>query len=230
MSLQEGLAPDRRTQSLWPDWSGEVSAIIASGPSLKNENLELLRGRVKIIAIKQSFDRCPFADVVYGCDAAWWIHRNGLPEFSGLKIAWGDKACDRFGLRKVTIAEQPRKHARDDLRYVDDILTDHVGTIGAGGNSGFQALNLDVQFGSRRVLLVGFDMHDRNGVHWYGRNNWAKSHNPDDTLFPKWRVAFDAIAPKLRAMGVEVVNTSTTSDLKCFPHRPLEQALRDWKL
>lgn len=216
-------------QDWWPDWSGEIAAVVASGPSLKSEKLELLRGRVKVIAIKQTVDRCPFADVVYGCDDAWWMHRQGLPEFKRLKIAWGAKACARFpDLRKITIEEKAKGTSRDSPDYSDAILSETKGVIGGGGNSGFQGLNLAVQFGARRVLLIGFDMHDRGGVHWYGRNNWTKANNPDESNFVKWRAAFNAAAPTLAALGVEVVNTSFASDLKCFPRRSIEQALNSW--
>ena len=37
------------------------------------------------------------------------------------------------------------------------MLFGETGTVGWGGNSGFQAINLALQFGAARLLLVGFD-------------------------------------------------------------------------
>lgn len=104
----------------------------------------------------------------------------------------------------------------------DDILTGEVGLVGSGGNSGFQALNLAVQFGALRIALVGFDMTDRSGVHWYGRNRWNRANNPDHSNFRRWITAFDRAAPDLKNMGVEVVNCSPHSALTCFPKVSVE--------
>lgn len=102
---------------------------------------------------------------------------------------------------------------------------DEVGKIGGGGNSGFQALNLAVQLGATRVLLIGFDMHDRGGVHWYGRNNWVGANNPTDSNFRRWIRALNIAAPVLANRGVEVVNASPFSDLQCFPKASIEEWL-----
>ena len=51
-------------------------------------------------------------------------------------------------------------------RLADDRLqTD--GTVGWGGNSGFQALNMVVNFGCKRIILVGFSLIGKAGLHWH---------------------------------------------------------------
>lgn len=203
----------------WPDWSGKPVAIIACGPSAKDAEIELLRGKMFVLAIKQSVDLCPWADAVYGCDAPWWLHRNGLPEFKGLKLAWEARACEKFrDLKKVEIPDKLR----------DELLLDEPLKVGAGGNSGFQALNIAVQFGARRIVLIGFDMQDRSGQHWYGRNNWPEANNPDESNFRRWRAAFDQASAQLVQRGVEVVNASSISAMKCFSKRSLAEIVRDW--
>lgn len=106
---------------------------------------------------------------------------------------------------------------------------DEVGTIGGGGNSGFQALNLAAQLGATRMVLVGFDMNSQSGVHWYGRNNWPMANNPDAPQMTRWARAFDAAAPILAARGVEVVNASPHSALTAFPKMSTEEALARWQ-
>lgn len=162
--------------------------------------------------------------MVYGCDAAWWKYRRGLPEYQGTKVTWAGNGLNEFpDIQKVEIGKNGTGG------YTDRMLFDRPGEeIGGGGNSGFQALNLAVQFGARRVLLVGYDMTDRSGVHWYGRNRWPMSNNPNESNFRRWLAAFEGAKPLLDARGVEVVNTSSISAMKTFRRRSIEDALKEW--
>jgi len=127
-------------------------------------------------------------------------------------------------------------HNYPNIRRVDisrrehRILMQPKGTIGNGGNSGFQALNLAVQFGAQRVLLIGFDMSLSGGTHWYGNNTWKGAGNPNDGSFRRWVEAFDNAASALKALGVEVINCSPVSAIKSFPRMPLEDSLETFDL
>lgn len=98
------------------------------------------------------------------------------------------------------------------------------GAIGSGGNSGFQALNLAVQFGCRSVVLAGYDMHDRAGIHWHGKHD-GNLRNPTRTSLARWRGVFDSQAEALRRMGVTVLNASPDSALTAFPKMTFKAAL-----
>lgn len=102
---------------------------------------------------------------------------------------------------------------------------DKFGVLGAGGNSGFQALNLTVQTGAARIALVGFDMHLAGGVHWHGRHSGGLN-NPIPSTVAGWRAGLDAAAPKLAALGVEVVNCSDQSALQAYRRQSLEEFLK----
>jgi hypothetical protein len=91
-------------------------------------------------------------------------------------------------------------------------------------------LNLVAQWGASRVLLIGFDVHDRNGVHWYGRNNGFRMSNPDRDNFRRWLPAFETAGVQLAARGIEVVNASPTSDIRCFPKASVEETLKRWEV
>lgn len=99
---------------------------------------------------------------------------------------------------------------------VDHILTERPGVLGWGGNSGFHALNLAVQFGAQRIVLVGYDMHVSAGEHWHGRHPRGLN-NPDARNTARWRRALDGVAPELSALGIEVLNASPTSALTAYP-------------
>lgn len=204
----------------WPDWRGDCAAVVASGPSTKKNNLGQLNGRMRVIAIKENVELCPFADVVYGCDAAWWKNSHGLKNYSGLKISF---------------ARQELAPSYPDIRFieiekdVDRFIWDKPGVVGSGGNSGFQAVNLALSFGATRIMLIGFDMHDRSGVHWFGRARGVGRNNPDENNFRRWRRAFEQSAALLKSLGVDVVNTSQISALKCFRQASVEQTLKEWE-
>lgn len=203
---------------MWPDWSGETVAIIASGPSAKSAGVHLLKGKMRILAIKRSYELAPFADVVYGCDGPWWHSVRGLPEFKGLKLAYDEGACRDFGIQRVDIPD----------KYSNELLLGEVGKVGAAGNSGFQALNLTVQFGAKRILLVGFEASVRSGDHWYGRNNWSGANNPDENLTNRWRQALDNSAGVLAGLGIDVINTAPFSQLRKFQKMTIHDALLAW--
>jgi len=102
------------------------------------------------------------------------------------------------------------------------------GVIGSGGNSGFQAINIAAQFGAGRLLLLGFDMHAANGMHWYGMNTGPNMRNPTDHNYVRWRKALSDQASVLAGMGFDVINTSMDSALECFEKMTVEAALMRW--
>lgn len=111
----------------------------------------------------------------------------------------------------------------------DDILVETPGVIASGsvnggGNSGFQALNIAVQFGCKRIVLVGFDMRLDRGVHWHGRHPQGLN-NPSDNLLVHWRRAFHKAAGTLADLGIEVLNASPVSTLTAFPIVSLREAI-----
>lgn len=206
----------------WPKWQDKTVAIVACGRSLKNIDLSPLRGRVPVIAIKEAaVELAPWSDAVYGCDGPWWKYRQGLPQFKGLKFAWDGKACAAYSdLIRVEIPD--RKCGR--------ILLDEPLTLGAGGdgnlggNSGFQCVNLAAQFSVGRILLLGFDMQ---GTHFYGRNKWPKANNPHDQIFRCWVTGFETAAPRLKQLGIDVINASPVSALNCFRKMSFADAVKE---
>lgn len=213
----------------FPDWSNEAVAVVASGPTTKAEDLGQLRGRAKVVAIKKNVELIPWADVVYGCDAAWWLHKRGLVDYKGLKVAWHKHACARFpDIKKIEIDESQEKLHPNARKY--RMVFDRPGVLGGGGNSGYQAVNLAAQFGAKKIILVGFDMQERGGVHWYGRNHWEKAGNPDSDCFRRWRAAFNVAAHDLEEQGVHVINVSPVSALTCFRRGTIKGALAGWGL
>lgn len=116
-----------------------------------------------------------------------------------------------------------------DVRRIEvdkksDVLVMRPGKTGSGGNSGFQALNLAVQWGARRVLLVGYDMRIDLGVHWHGPHGYGLN-NPTEHLTRRWVAALDGVAATLAGLGVEVLNCAPISALTAYRKTTLGEAL-----
>jgi hypothetical protein len=200
----------------FPDWTGETCVIIAGGPSAGQVNIGLARGKAKVITINTSWRLAPWADVLYSCDDAFWRTNKGVEEFPGLKISQDASAVARF----------PHLLKRVVCRKVDELLTGEPGTIGWGGNSGFQAINLAVQFGAKKLILVGYDMRLDRGLHWHGAHP-KSMNNPTPRNVERWCRAVDSTAPILAQMGIPAINCSPVSMLTAFPKMSLAEALTD---
>lgn len=88
-----------------------------------------------------------------------------------------------------------------------------------GRNSGYQAVNLAVLAGAKRIVLLGYDMRFQNGKqHWFG-NHPIPNVEHDFTQNAKH---FRTMVEPLRELGVEVVNCSPGTFIDAFPRVPLD--------
>jgi hypothetical protein len=201
----------------WPNWSGETAVIVATGPSASLAPLDEVRGLVKVIAVKVSWRLCPWADGLYGIDRSWWVAHRGVPEFSGRKFSPSPSVCNVY--RDVTLVH---------LKTRAEILTTTIGVLGCGlptggGHSGFQALNLAVQFGAKRIVLVGFDMTLNHGAHWHNDNRGEVP--AEKGRVNSWRESMDGCAGQIERLGVEVINASAISALRNYRKAGLLEAV-----
>lgn len=197
------------TPTWFPDWRGQRVVIVASGPSAVEQPIDLARGRARCVAINNSWKLAPLADVLYASDEAWWVVNK--PDFAGMRVSRSEVP----GVRRV--------HLRDKGHPLRDVMQfDEPGVIGAGGCSGFQALNLVAQFGCKDIALVGFDARIDMGVHWHGKHE--RTGNPTRWTAATWATNLDAAALVLAAHGVRVVNCSPVSALVAYEKMELE----DW--
>lgn len=194
----------------WPDWTGETVVIVGTGKGAVAEPLEPYRGKARFFVIKSSWRLAPWADALYGLDRGWWIANVGCPKFGGLKFTAAPSAAKVFGLTLVRVKARA------------DILIKEKGVVGCGlnvggGHSGFQAINLSVQFGANRIVLVGFDMH--GGERWINGEPAVARSDPART--ESWRKALDACAPQFDDLRVEVINATPGSALKAYLNKPM---------
>lgn len=199
----------------WPDWTGEVAVIVASGPSAADVSLGVAKGRARFLAVKDGWRLCPWADALYACDHHWWEAHRGVLEFHGRRMAYDRRTVEKWrgcGFLKVEID-----------RHIQGIRFEEVGRVGWGGNSGFHAVNLAAQFGARALILVGFDMRVDRGRHFFGEHPYSKSPSEGNVL--RWAKHLDKQAAALSARGIATINCSPVSALTAFPRMTFEEAI-----
>lgn len=201
-------------QSKLLDWRGQTAVVLASGPSLTQEQiLAVENADVMSIATNSTAYSMAIPDVIYGGDFLWWKVNHS-------KVNIGRASSPALWTQDRTAAE------RYQLNWVKGVNRDGLGHdhIHNNGNSGMQAINLAFLFGARRILLLGFDMK-------LGPNG-ERHHHPDhpapliqNQTFEEWLHKGKKFADDLKAAGCEVINCTPGSAWKDFPMSTVEKEL-----
>jgi hypothetical protein len=184
--------------------------VAAPGPSLTPGIAQACDG-FNVIAVNDAYQLFPRARCLYGSDQEWWKARKGVPEFEGEKWTLRLKHYDnencicRYGLKTV----QASRGEGFDFR---------PGRIHLGRNGGFQAVNLALCFGAKRVIMTGFDM---TGTHFFGEHKYPLRQK---AYYRGWIEMFDRAA-KLLPAGITIINATPGSALTCFPMMTIQEAL-----
>lgn len=185
-----------------PNWSGQVCAVIASGPSLAWDNfadVELIRqAGIKTIAVNNSWQKALFADVIYAGDTAWWRYNHKEITIPAQRWTCSKGAVNLYGCRYRA-------------RYVKP-----------GYNSGANAIEVAANvFGAAVVLLVGFDCSVKHGTHHH--KDHKHTSNPTRDRAERWKPQFKSL---LKRVGpARIINCSRYTELTCFPRQDLRSAL-----
>lgn len=228
-----------------PAWQGLTAALIAGGPSLTPSDVEIvhqarLEGRLRAIAVNDAYLLAPWADAHYAADAKWhaW-HTTGIQK-PALKLSadqvaarWAEFAGQRcsveWGMDYPTpvpnaVVADLRVHLLRNLHgpYHGEGLSKDPEAIVSGRNSGFQALNLAVLAGAKRIILLGYDGAPGSD----GRTHWHGGHpSPSAGIYEHIRRSFSVVESELEAAGVTVLNCSPGSAINAFPKASLAEVL-----
>ena len=189
-------------------WEGQTAAVLASGPSMSQEVCDQVRAAgIPTIAINETWRLAPWATMLYAADPEWWLHPSNcaLQLFGGLKVS-----C------------MPVRGVRQLRNTGTEGFDPDPGAVRTGGNSGYQAIHVAAHAGAARVLLCGFDMQGAD--HWHGKHP-APLRETAPELYVRWLKRFDTLAPVLADRGVDVVNCTPHSALRCFRMGDLETEL-----
>lgn len=199
----------------WPD---SLVVCIASGPSLTRQQVEKVEG-LKCIVVNDGYLLAPWAEILYFADPRWreWhVQRPEYQAFAGVQITIEGS----HGWEKLV--DVPGIFTMRNMGSHPPLSTTRNG-LATGQNSGYQALNIAYLLGASRVILLGYDMKTGAGgrMHWFGDH--PLKTNP--AMLSAYEQNFGHLAPELKKRGLEVLNCSPDSALRCFPKVPLDEAL-----
>lgn len=205
------------------DWP--VVVCIASGPSLTDDQVELVRkSGHKTITVNDSYVKAKWADVFYAADLTWWRHNYG-------KTIVHRSTCEMWTLEgnREHLAKHPKTYTMA-RHLIHEVPFDRQPGLGLdkvhhGGNSGYHAVNLAYLFGAKKIILIGYDhQHTGGKAHWFGDHDKTKfNRNAEDT--DRWLKNFDELAKDLESRGVDLVNCSIETAIDSCRRSTLEKEL-----
>lgn len=171
-------------------------AVLATGPSLTQHDVEKLRGKCRVMCVSDAYNLAPWCDALVSTDAAWWdFHKPAIDAV-------------RYG------SFQPQSMS------VIDVGATHI-------NSGALALYASRLAGAKSVLMLGFDMSNRNGEHFFGPHQDGLKRTPEDR-FPIFKAQIKEAVARLAVDGVSVVNCSRETTIDFITRTPLEEVIERW--
>lgn len=168
--------------------------VLASGPSVNQAIADFVRDKCKVVAVSNAYILAPWADALVSNDSQWWRTNCDALNFAGRKFSGASM------------------HGTERLRV--------EGNYPSGCNSGLQGMRVATMLGATKILLLGFDMHAKNGHHFFGKHP-SPLRNTTESRF---KVHIDQFR---RWRGPKVVNCTPGSALTQFPMSTIEKELHE---
>lgn len=201
-------------------WDQAECVILGGGPSLSAVPFDRLRDwrsaaeRRHVIAVNMAYKTGKW-DVIFFGDTKWfeWNEEN-LRDWGGLIVTWRNQYENRSWVRVAKCDH------RAGLSSVPGVLTWNF-------SSGACAMSLAICLGAKRVVLLGFDGQPVNGKrNFHNEYGYHKEAIPNDKHWKQiYPSGYSALASKLPAHGVEVLNATPGTVIDAFPVVSIEEAL-----
>ena len=205
-----GQAPYWVPTKMWPE---QAAFILGGGPSLYQQNLELLHNK-NVIGCNDAYGLGSWIDVVYFGDNPWLDeHRERLKSFKGVKVSCTSSDpldSDIKWMLRWPVGLCGGKYRKD--------------RVGWNASTGASAINLAMLLGATTIVLVGFDMRFIDGESNWHSNNVSVVREADYNLFIQ---GFERIKLDLdeRFPQIRVINATPGSAMNTFPIMTLEEAI-----
>lgn len=184
--------------------------IVGGGSSLKNFDFNRLKGR-KVIGINQAANYIKDLTAIYWVDEIWAAQNYHILETHDCKLRF----CGRYGVSDFCIMNDIRSVADScPLRITGAYGFDPDINNVRGNNSGAHCINLCVNLGAKRIVLLGLDMVPS---HWHDDYNL----HYDDSIYDQFLSSIESMAREL-PKGIEVLNCSMISRITCFKKVPFD--------
>lgn len=151
------LPPKHQPEALpvSPIYSGRTAVLIATGPSLSEEQLTLInsarqRGDVRTFGINNIYQQVPDLDVFLSCDGPWW------------RWYWNDPVLRAMSETTDMWTWYPEFANEFEINYIKAIVKDGLSldprVVHINHGSGPMMMNLAIHYGVTKIVLVGHDM------------------------------------------------------------------------
>jgi hypothetical protein len=188
--------------------SGATVFVIGGGSSLRGFDYNRLQGH-KTVGINQACVYVPDLTAIYWADADWAAKNDDTLSRHACKLRF----CGRYGsFPDNALLEGGAIPLKITGEYGFDPDINNV----RGNNSGCHVLNLCVNAGAKRIVLLGFDMQMK---HWH--DDYSLPYTP--SVYEGFLESIESMAPHLR--DVEVINCSLNSAITTFPKVPIDDIL-----
>jgi len=199
---------------LSPEWTGETVFIVAGGPSVASQNTDLLKGR-KVIVINSSWQRLPWADILFFADDRWWreYSKQVLAGFPGRILTCAPESRHPRFMKLKRASLETRLHP-----VRDTVMVRRTSMTGA--------LNVAMHLGAANIVLLGLDgKTGANGrLHHHAEYSLSMGHIED--TWQEQRQDLVCARVSLKAKNIYVVNSSPASALlDIWPFVPFEAFL-----
>lgn len=185
--------------------------IIGGGDSLRGFDYSKLDGKL-VIGINQACVYLPNLTAIYWADGDWAAKNDDTLNRHTCKLRF----AGRPNLRgNYATTENMAAGGATLLNITGKLGLDFDINCVRGDNSGSHVINLCVNAGATRIVLLGFDM---KVGHWH--SDYEFSYSED--IYQGFLESINSIAPALPE-GVEVINCSLKSNIQVFPKVPFDE-------
>lgn len=204
----------KRLNNIWKD---QTSFIIGGGPSLIGFDFTPIIHR-NVIGVNNAYLLGDWVDICWFGDLKWhqWHHEQ-LKSFKGI-IAHCNTKSSLINLKRLIPFERNRVSGIDTT----------PNSVAWNRCSGFSAINFAYHLGSRKIVLLGFDMnHNGKQRNWHNDHKEKCTLREADTRYSHYLTCCPVIQKDANRLGVRIINTNLNSAIEVFEKLSLEKVLEE---
>lgn len=203
------------SMAMKPKYKGQTAFIVCTGPSLTPDVIDQINeSRLPKFGVNTTYSVVNL-DVFHACNEDFYDYywSRGLEDHPAEKWTFLPHVAEKYGINYI------------EGRWCDG-LSDDPSYICFHHGSGPQILNIAYNYGVSRMLLVGWDMRYKEKRHFFGEYPDKMRHFP--RTGPQGEL--DGLIKEMETInpqryGVEIINCTPDSAMKCFPFGDLADYL-----